>query len=94
MDMQNLINRYMKDMIKNKEFPYLKYWDVNILYSWTKWQKLPENSFELIEDTFYFSNGFIRKLWWGEEWMIFLEVDVQYSKNLHDFHTIYCFAAS
>ena len=27
-------NKYMKDYNKNKESPYLKYWDVNNLYGW------------------------------------------------------------
>ena len=40
----------MKDYDKNKESSYLKYWDVNNLYSWSMSQKLPVNNFELIED--------------------------------------------
>ena len=27
------------------------YWDVNNLYRWAMWQKLPVNKFEWIEDT-------------------------------------------
>ena len=41
----------MKDYDKNKELSYLKYWDVNNLYSRAMSQKLPVNNFELIEDT-------------------------------------------
>ena len=36
----------MKDYGKNKESPYLKYWDVNNLYEWARSQKLPINKFE------------------------------------------------
>ena len=27
-------NKYMKDYNESKEWPYLKYWDVNNLYGW------------------------------------------------------------
>ena len=39
-------NKYMKTYDKNKELPYLKYWDVNNLYSWIMSQKLPVNNLE------------------------------------------------
>ena len=35
----------MKDYDKNKELPYLKYWDVNNLYDRTMSQKFPVNDF-------------------------------------------------
>ena len=44
-------NKYMKDYDKNKELPYLQYWDVNNLYGWAMSQKLPVNIFEWIKDT-------------------------------------------
>ena len=31
----------MKDYDKNKELPYLKYWDVNNIYGWAMSQKVP-----------------------------------------------------
>ena len=37
-------NKYMEDYDKNKKLSYLKCWDVNNLYGWTMWQKLPVNS--------------------------------------------------
>ena len=42
----NANNKYMKKYDKNKELPYLKYWDVNNLYSWIMLQKLPVNNLE------------------------------------------------
>ena len=36
---------------KNKETPYIQYWDVNNLYVWAMSQKLPLNNFEWIKDT-------------------------------------------
>ena len=32
-------SNYIKNYCENKESPYLKYWDVNILYSWGMLQK-------------------------------------------------------
>ena len=39
-------NKYMKDYDKNKESSYFQYWDVNNLYGWAIWQKLPVTKFE------------------------------------------------
>ena len=39
-------NKYMKDNDKNKELPYLQYWDVNNLYGWAMSQNLSVNNFE------------------------------------------------
>ena len=45
-----ICNKYMKDYDKNKESSYLKYWNVNNLYSWAMSQNLPLNKFGSIED--------------------------------------------
>ena len=50
----------MKDYDENKESFYLQYWDVNDSNGWTMFQKLPENSFEWIEDTSQFNEDFIK----------------------------------
>ena len=50
----------MKDYDENKESSYLQYWDVNNSTGWTMLQKLPENSFEWIEDTSQFNEDFIK----------------------------------
>ena len=49
--MEKLIRNTWKTIKKNKEFPYLKYWDVNNLYAWALQQNLPVHNFEWIEDT-------------------------------------------
>ena len=41
----------MKDHDKDKEFPYLKYWDLSNLYDWATLQNLPVNNFEWVGDT-------------------------------------------
>ena len=45
-------NEYKKDYDKNKESPYLKYWDVNKLYAWAMSQKLPVNDFDWLKILF------------------------------------------
>ena len=45
-------NKYMKNCDKNKESPYLQYWNVNNLYELAMSQKLPVNNWV---DTRYFS---------------------------------------
>ena len=40
----------MKDYDKNKELPYLKYWDVNNLYGKAMLQKLSLNDFKWVEN--------------------------------------------
>ena len=45
----SFINRYAKasnGYDKNKEFSYLKYWEVDNLYGWAMSQKLPVNGFK------------------------------------------------
>ena len=44
-------NKYMKDCGKNKEWSYLKYWDVNDLHDWAMSQKqtsVAENSSKVL----------------------------------------------
>ena len=45
-------NEYKKDYDKNKESPYLKYWDVNKLYAWAMSQKLPVNDLDWLKILF------------------------------------------
>ena len=84
--MQKLINKDMKDYDKNKESPYLQYWDVNTLYGWAMLQKLPVNNFEWIKYTFQFNEDFIKYYNEKRDKGYFLEVDVQYIEKLHDIH--------
>ena len=50
----------MKDCDKNKEFSYLKYWDVNNLYGWAMSQKLAVNYFKWVKDISEFNADFIK----------------------------------
>ena len=49
--MEKLITNIGKIIKKNKEFSFLKYWDVNNLYGWALQQNLSVDNFEWTEDT-------------------------------------------
>ena len=76
----------MGDYDKNKELPYIQYWDVNNLYRWAMSQKLPVNNFEWIEDTFQFKKYFIKKYNEESDERHFLHVDPQYLEKIHELH--------
>ena len=50
----------MKDYDKNKESPYLKYWDVNNLNGWTMSKKLRVNGFKWVQNRSRFNEDFIK----------------------------------
>ena len=80
-------NKYMKHCDKNREPLHLKYRDVSNLYGWAISQKLPLNNFEWTEDIFEFNEDFIKHYNEESDEGHFLEVDVQYPKELHELHT-------
>ena len=77
-------NKYRKDHDKNKESSYLDYWDVNNLYGWAMSQKVPLNNFEWIEEPSQFNEAFIKNYNEKSDKGYFLEVNVQYTKKLHE----------
>ena len=72
----------MKSYNKNKESPYLQYWDVNNLCTRKMLQKLPVNNFEWIEDTSQFHEDFITNYNEKGDERCFLKVNVQYTERL------------
>ena len=73
----------MKDYVKNKESPYLKYWDINNLYGLAMLQKLLLNKCVWVEDT-QFNKDFI-KIYDEQSYEgYFLETDIQYLEKLHE----------
>ena len=76
-------DKYMKDFDKNKESPYLKYWDINNLYCRAMSQKLPVDGFEWVEDNSQFNEDFIEGYNEKSDERYFNEVDIQYAKNMH-----------
>ena len=81
-------NKNMKDYDKDKELPYIQYWDVNNLYGWAMSQKLPVNNFEWIENTSQFNENFIKNYNEESNEGYFLEVDVQYPEISHEHHDL------
>ena len=76
-------SKYMKDYDKNKESPYIQYWDVNNIYGWVISQKLPVNKFEWIDDTSQFNEDFIKNCNKESDKVY----DVQYLEQIHDLHS-------
>ena len=55
LNMEITNNNCLNDYDKNKELPYIQYWNVNNTYGWEMLQKFPVNNFEWIEDTSQFN---------------------------------------
>ena len=79
-------NKYMKNYDKNKEQSYIEYLDANNLYWWAMPQKSPGNGFKWVEDLSQFNEDFIKKYDENSYIGYFLEVDVEYPKELFYFH--------
>ena len=79
-------NKYMKNYNKNIESSYIEYLDANNLYGWVMSQKLPTNGFRWVEDLSQFNEDFIKKYDENSYIGYFLEVDVEYPKELYNFH--------
>ena len=67
------------------------YLDANNLYGWAMSQKLPVNSFEWDENIHKFNEDFIKNYDEDNTKGYFLEVDVEYSKNLFNDHSDFQF---
>ena len=79
-------NKYMKIYDKNIEPSYLTYLDANNLYGWAMSQKLPVNGFEWVKLLSKFDERFIKSYDENSDKGYFLEVDVEYLKNLFSLH--------
>ena len=81
-------NKYMKNYDKNIESSYIEYLDANNLYGWAMSQKLPVNDFKWIkkEELSKFNEDFIKNYDENGNIGYFLEVDIDYPKELFNFH--------
>ena len=81
-------NKYMKNYDKNIESSYIEYLDANNLYGWAMSQKLPVNDFKWIkkEELSKFNEDFIKNYDENGNTGYFLEVDIDYPKELFNFH--------
>ncbi|XP_067131325.1 uncharacterized protein [Centruroides vittatus] len=75
-------NKYMKDYVKNKESNYLMYLDANNLYGWAMSQYLPYDGFKWSD-----TNIDVTQIPDNSKTGYILEVDLEYPKELHDFHS-------
>ena len=75
-------NKYMKNYDKKITSSYLINLDANNLYGWAMSRKLPVNGFEWVEDLSQFKEDFIKNYDENSDKGYFLEVDVEYPKNL------------
>ena len=81
-------NKYMKNYDKNIESSYIEYLDANNLYGWAMSQKLPVKGFKWVKKKKLstFNEDFIKKYDEDSSTGYFLEVDIDYPKELFNFH--------
>ena len=79
-------NKYMKYYDENKESSYFIYWNPNNLYRWAMSQKLPLKTFKRVKVVSKFDKSLIKCYNEESDKEYFIEVDVQYPENLHNFY--------
>ena len=81
-------NKYMKNYNKDVISSYLMYLDANNLYGWAMSQKLPVNGFKWVEKSRLsrFNERFIKNYNENSDIGYFLEVDIDYPKELFNLH--------
>ena len=79
-------NKYMKNYDQNIKLSYTEYLDANNLYGWTMSQKLPIDGFKWVKKLSKFNENFIKKYDGNSDTGYFLEVDVEYPKELSNLH--------
>ena len=79
-------NKYLKNYDKNIESSYLMHLDANNLYGWAMSQKLPTYGFKWVTDVSRFNERFIKTYNENSNIGCFLEVDVEYPKELFGSH--------
>ena len=75
-------NKYIKNYDKSIESAYLTYLDANNLYGWATSLKLQVNGFKWESDLLRFNEDFIKSYNENSDVGYFLEVDIEYLKQL------------
>ena len=75
-------NKYMKNYDKDIISSYVTYLDANNLYGWTMSKKLPINGFKWVKTLSRFNERFIKNYNENSDIGYFLEVDIDYLKEL------------
>ena len=81
----------MNNYNKNEESSYIQYLDANNLYGWEMSKKLPVNGFKWTDSNetaeHVINEEFIKNYNDNNNKGYLLEVDVKYSRKLHDLHS-------
>ena len=80
-------NNYMKNYDDEEESSFIQYLDANNFYGWAVSQKLPVKDFKWIEDASKIDEDFIKNYDEDKNIGKFLNVDIEYLKELHDLHS-------
>ena len=84
-------NKYMKDYNKDEEESFLQYNDANNRYRFAMSEPLPVDGFEWMKDLSKIDEDFIKNYDENSDKGYIFEVDVEYRKNLHGFHSDFPF---
>ena len=79
-------NKCTKNYDKRIESSYLMYLDASSLYGWAMSKKLPVNGFKWENDLSRFNENFIKNYNENSDVGYFLEVDIEYPKQLQSLH--------
>ena len=79
-------NKYMNNYDENKESSFLSYLDANNLYGCPMIEKLPVSSFKWVKNVSRIDQEFIKNYDENSDIGYFLKADLEYHKELHDFH--------
>ena len=71
---------------ENKKLSYILYLDASNLYGWAMSQKLPVNGFKWVKNVSQKDEDFIKNYVEDRDIDYFLEVDIEYPRELHDLH--------
>ena len=80
-------NKYMKDYNKYEEESLLQYNDANNLYGFAMSEPLPVDGFEWMKNLSKIDEDFMKNYDENSDKRYILEVDVEYPKSLHNFHS-------
>ena len=80
-------NKYMIYCDENKDISYILYLDANNLYGWVLSQKLLENGFKWIKNVSKIDKDLSKNSDKDGDVGYFLEVDIEYPRELHDLHS-------
>ena len=75
-------NKYMNNYDKSIISSFLMYLDANNLYEWAMSQKLPVNGLKWVKNLSKFHERFIKSYNENSDRGYFLEIDVEFPKNL------------